>query len=185
MEEQMPHFKYYPTALEDNIFVKTDNVCDVCGEKVNFEYTGPIYGGDKDLREPTICPRCIADGSAHHKFNIKFNICEWYSAPNDIWENVPKGVVEEIEERTPGYTSWQGQRWWVHHDDAAIFLGRAGKEEIQKYFTEVIDILKKESGMSDDGWSDYYKAMDKDGDVTAYIFKCSKCGEINGYSDCN
>jgi uncharacterized protein len=34
-------------------------------------------------------------------------------------------------------------------------------------------------------WQDYFRALDKDGSPTAYVFQCLRCGRHLGYSDCD
>ena len=41
----------------------------------------------------------------------------------NVPEGVPKDVVEKIETKTPGYETWQGNRWLFSNSDALVFLG--------------------------------------------------------------
>jgi len=65
--------------------VRSEKKCEVCGAVRGFVYDGPSYG----LRElESVCPWCIADGSAHLKFGVEFvgktgvgSCREWESVP--------------------------------------------------------------------------------------------------------
>ena len=39
----------------------------------------------------------------------------------------------------------------------------------------------------DDGpqWDHFFGALRKDGSPTAYMFRCTQCGELGGYQDCD
>jgi len=39
--------------------------------------------------------------------------------------------------------------------------------------------------MNSEQWAHYRAALDKNGSPTAYVFKCTVCAEIGGYSDCD
>ncbi|MGV8637106.1 CbrC family protein, partial [Pseudomonas aeruginosa] len=50
--------------------------------------------------------------------------------PDFLTPRVAADIVTEVCERTPGYTSWQQERWLVCCEDACAFRGDAGREEI-------------------------------------------------------
>lgn len=209
--DQLPKFKYHPDPIKTGSIERSKNICESCGRKTGYVYTGTVFS-EKELEEG-ICPWCIADGSAHKKFSATFNNCDWYPVPNKVWKGIKPEIIEEVENRTPGFSSWQGERWWAHCDDAAEFLGHAGKKEIKQFGNELIDYLKKEyitsrgdikearkraieylkktkqpskllkSGSLDEQWNDFFDNMEKDGSPTAYVFKCRKCGKLGGYYD--
>jgi len=50
---------------------------------------------------------------------------------------------------------------------------------------EAIAAIKESTGLEDGKqWDKFFAALDKDGSPTAYLFKCSKCGQLGGYQDC-
>lgn len=69
-----------------------------------------------------ICLHCITDGSAAKKFNGTF-IQDY-----DIINN-PE-AVDELENRTHGYVSWQGENWLACCNDYCEFLGDVGTKEL-------------------------------------------------------
>ena len=77
-------------------------------------YVGPIYAPDG---AEEVCPWCISEGRAASQWSASFNGV--HEAPN----SVPQGVLEEVEFRTPGYETWQENRWLFSETDALVFLG--------------------------------------------------------------
>lgn len=177
---ELPKFKYHPDPIKTKSIQRSENICESCGKKSGYIYMGPVFS-EEELDE-CICPWCIADGSAHQKFDAQFT--DFNGVGNyGSWEKVPKNVKEEVSYRTPGFNGWQQERWWTHCDDAALFLDRAGKNEIKEYGQNLIDELRKEAKMTEKQWGDHFEHMDKEGSPTAYVFKCRECGKLGGYSD--
>ncbi|MBX2998102.1 MAG: CbrC family protein, partial [Caldilineaceae bacterium] len=145
-------------------------------------YVGPVYAvADSDRR---ICPWCIADGSAHKKLGASFT--DECSIGGGVWDEVSAEVIEEVAYRTPGFCGCQQEQWWTHCRDAAQFLGRAGRSELEKFGLQAIAAIKKDAGLSDGPeWDRFFAELDKDGSPTAYVFRCIKCGALGGYQDCD
>ena len=147
-----------------------------------YEYHGPIYTAAELTGE--ICPWCIADGSAHIKFNAEFTDpagIGGYDCPLSI----PSEIVEEVSFRTPGFYGWQQEHWLACCGDAAAYIGRAGNNEIETMYADAITSIQQECGMIGNTWLDYFHIFDKDGSPSAYIFRCLHCGKHLGYSDCD
>ncbi len=94
-------------------------------------------------------------------------------------------VVETITMRTPGFSGWQQERWMFHCSDGAAFLGPVGRRELQTY-PDALEVLRHEH--DEYGWpqeqvEEYLAALDKDGQPTAYLFRCRHCGTHLAYSD--
>jgi uncharacterized protein CbrC (UPF0167 family) len=176
-----PDFKYHPFPLKTGSISSSAVVCQCCGLARGYIYNGPVYAEHNVGR---ICPWCIADGSAAEKFQAEFADA---TAIGDFgaWGYVSSSVVEEVSRRTPGFSGWQQERWWVHCNDAAAYLGRAGQEEIEEFGPDLEDALKRESGVSNSSWPEYFAAMEAGGSPRAYVFRCLHCGELGGYSDCD
>ncbi|PWT93126.1 MAG: hypothetical protein C5B55_05105 [Blastocatellia bacterium] len=176
----IPTFKYHPDPLATGSIERSEQTCLVCGQARGFIYTGAIYAED-DL-DDSICPWCIADGTAHEKFNAEFVDAAGVGGYG-LWEPVPDEIVAEVAYRTPGFTGWQQEKWFTHCGDAGQFLGRAGHDEISALGPDAIAAIKEEIGFDGEEWDDYFESLDKDGEPTAYMFKCRHCGAIGGYSD--
>lgn len=179
----LPTFKYHPDPLSTGSVKPSDTECECCGKKRGFIYVGPVFSVE-ELAE-CICPWCIADGSAHAKFDAEFTDAAGvggYSRP----PVVPSAVIEEVAFRTPGFSGWQQEHWLACCGDAAAFVGRAGREELERLWPEAIPSIRQECGMVDGpDWQGYLRALDRDGSPTAYIFRCLHCGRHLGYSDCD
>lgn len=158
--------------------VESDSSCKVCERRRGFVYRGPFFAVDE---VETICPWCIADGSAAARFEGEFTDLHYIG-----WDNVSDETKDEVLRRTPGFAGWQHETWMAHCDDAATFLGRAGSAELHRLGSEAIDAIK--SPLRDFRWTEeeldrYVAVLDADGEPTAYIFRCTQCGSLLGYSD--
>lgn len=153
-------------------------MCVACGRARGWVYDGPVYARESGLRQ-RICPWCIADGSAAATYDALFT--DDHGAP----PTVPMDIVEQVTRRTPGFAGWQQERWLYHCNDGCAFLGRAGYGDLQRR-PDALDALRHEhDGL---GWTDadvdaYLKALDPEGQPTAYLFRCRACGTHLAYSD--
>jgi uncharacterized protein CbrC (UPF0167 family) len=178
----LPVFKYHPDPLGTGSVIKSEATCECCGQSRGYIYTGPVYS-EEDYVD-CICPWCIADGTAHEKLDASFTD-EGGVGDYGSWSKVPKAVVEEIAYRTPGFSGWQQELWWTHCGDAAEFLGHAGYEELNSLGLGAIQAVRDTTGLEGEQWEEFFKALDKDGSPTAYVFRCKKCGVLGGYQDCD
>lgn len=178
----LPTFTYHPDPVATGSVVPSDKPCACCGEVRGYIYAGPVYA--TEALDQCLCPWCIADGSAHRKFEATFTDETGVGGYGD-WDPVPEAVVE-ISTRTPSFLAWQQERWWTHCGDGALFLGSAGRKEVEACGPELIQALREEAGLDESGeWQEYFAALDKEGSPTAYVFRCRKCGQLGGFSDCD
>jgi uncharacterized protein CbrC (UPF0167 family) len=180
---QPPTFKYHPDPVATGSVVESDAECVCCGQARGLIYDGPTYAVEE--YESCICPWCIADGSAHEQLDASFTDEAGVGGCGQ-WDAVPEAVVSEVAHRTPGFSGWQQEQWWTHCGDAARFLGRAGRTELEGFGPAAIDAIRASTGL-DDGpeWRRFFAALDKEGSPTAYVFQCSICGALGGYQDCH
>lgn len=138
-------------------------------------HTASIYGLSRVER---LCPWCSASGLAQERFDATFS-------DGDSLSGVPSEVREGVTRRTPGFASWQQERWLAHHGDACAFLGPAGRKEIKALGSEelVASLRHDADFLSDEEFAGYYAGMDRDGQPTAYVFRCLHCDTLLGYSD--
>lgn len=146
MSEALPSFKYHPDPIATGSVEASAAPCRCCGRARGYLYVGPVYGSE-DLHE-SLCPWCIADGSAALTLGAEFAD----SRPLKL-AGVPAPIVEEVHFRTPGYSSWQSEQWIVHCGDACEFHGRASAVEISS------------AGM-------------QRGQSAPFKFKCRHCGTL-------
>jgi uncharacterized protein CbrC (UPF0167 family) len=180
MSEPLPVFRYHPDPLRTGSVAPSSVECRGCGRARGFVYTGPVFA-EEDL-DDVLCPWCIADGTAARAFGAEF------TDPAGVgdygtWDAVPDDVVDEVARRTPGFSGWQQERWWTHCGDAAQFLGRAGRAELDAEWPDALPAIRAESGLDGEDWDGYLAALDANDSPTAYVFRCSRCGQLGGYSD--
>jgi uncharacterized protein len=173
----LPDFPYHLEPTKTGSVSESTNLCLVCGEARGYIYTGPIYAEDE--LDDAFCPWCIADGSAAAAFSADFT--DVGDAPDDV----PETVLEEVSKRTPGFTGWQQEHWLYHCGDAAAFLGPVGWRELGAY-PDATDALRHEHdaySWTADQTENYLTSLDKEGQPTAYVFRCRHCGRHLAYSD--
>jgi len=179
----LPAFRYHPDPVSTGNVVESDAECCCCGQARGYIYTGPVYATEE--YEECICPRCIADGSAHEKLGASFTDEAGIGGYGDR-DAVPEEVIDEVAYRTPGFSGWQQEQWWTHCGDAGQFLGRAGRKEMELLGPEAVAAIRDSAGFEEGGdWIRFFAALNKDGSPTAYVFRCVKCGKLGGYQDCD
>lgn len=182
--ETLPVFRYHPDPVGTGAVKVSGVECVCCGKVRGHVYAGPVYGGEAEYDE-VICPWCIADGSAHEKLGVSFHDEEGIGGYGE-WDEVPEEVVEEVAYRTPGFMAWQQEQWWTHCEDAGQFLGRAGREELLAAGEEALKAIRRSVGMKKGKeWEAFLGRLAKNGSPTAYLFRCSQCGKLGGYTDCD
>jgi len=134
-----------------------------------YIYEGPTYSEKFHHLKHTLCPRCIADGSAAKTFGVEF-------ADSGTMEDIDEKVMEEIAQRTPGFEAWQQEEWLTCCHDAAAFLGAAGVAELKSTFFDAIPAIEE-------NWDGDWRDLEKDGQLTAYVFRCLHCRQYLAYVD--
>ena len=177
---ELPTFKYHPDPLGTGSIERSENKCLACGLVRGFIYKGQPYAEEELI--DAICPWCIADGTAHEKFDAEFTDLGGIGGYG-TWESVDLKIAEEVAYRTPGFIGWQQERWFTHCCDAAAFIGLVGHSELTDYGGGAIKAIKEEIGFEGDEWGEYFDSLDRSGEPTAYLFRCRHCGTYGGYSD--
>ena len=177
MTEPLPTFRYHPDPVATGAIGPSDEVCRSCEGARGFAYEGGIHSADFD--EGALCPWCIADGSAARRFDGDLN--DVGTAPPGIAEP----VLDEIANRTPGFPSWQQERWLFHCGDGAAYLGTPSGVDLLAY-PDARDALLHEN--DEFGWSPeeseaYVDGLHPEGEAVAYLFRCLHCGTHLAYSD--
>lgn len=119
-EEKLPIFRYLISPASHPSLIEKIGRCICCNQNRRIFYNGPTYSTDFEIIE--VCPWCIADGSAATKWDVTFN---------DGFvdnEGVPQfGIDEcfhdEIEGRTLGFISAQGNHWMYGKSGPMQFVG--------------------------------------------------------------
>lgn len=173
----LPIFKYHPDPIATGAIEKTKASCECCGKSRGFRATSTIYS----IHEvETICPWCIADGSAAKTFDGSFS-----DSHPLLSDEIDKEIVKEVCERTPSFISWQQERWLSHCNDACEFHGDAEKSDLVDLQNKNLDQFLANEYITAKVWSIILQSYDKGGDTAIYKFKCRVCGENQFYADCN
>ena len=171
----LPDFEYFPDPLRNGCIVVKQGSCLCCNQTRAFMYIGPIYATD-EIEE--VCPWCIADGKAASKWSASFN--DVYLASKEV----PKYVIETIEQRTPGYETWQGNKWLFSANDALIFVGEVvGQELINE--NNLAKIQACRSALSEWNTSPKFELSDVviGGQPAIYLFQDKAGGIYKAYAD--
>jgi len=165
--ERLPTFTYHPDPVLTGAVEPSDATCPSCGQARGYAYTRIPYaiGEHED-----ICPWCIADGSAHAKFDATF-----VDDSPLRQAGLPEAVVAEVTERTPGYESWQQGEWLSCCGDACEYHGDTPADEIHSLvvegFRRLVPVPGFEIGESPGFLSDYAPG----GSPAFYKFVCRHC----------
>ena len=177
MREPLPAFRYHPDPLATGSVEPSGIECVACGRARGFTYVGPVYAVEE---VDGICPWCIADGTAASAFDAEFT-----DAASAAPTGIEASTIDQLVHRTPGYDSWQQDRWLYHCDDGCAFLGAVGRIELEAH-PDALAMLRHE--FNDFGWNrneveDYIDALSGHGSPTAYLFRCLHCAAHLAYSD--
>ncbi|NNE86184.1 MAG: hypothetical protein HKN28_19640 [Alphaproteobacteria bacterium] len=172
----LPTFTYFPDPVGNGCIVRKSAICHCCGEARNYMYTGPVHAIE-EVEE--VCPWCIADGSAAAKWSCSFS--DMYNVPDGI----PKDVADEIEKRTPGFATWQGNTWLYSETDAMVFVGEVhGERLVDEGNQDKIDAcMKTLGGMTFDRMIEHLKDVVPGGEPAIYLFQDRASGTYEAYSD--
>ncbi len=175
MTDGLPEFRYHPDPVGTGSVEPSDAACECCGQARGHRYTGPTYAVDvvEDL-----CPWCIADGSAAERFDATFT---------DLDGDVPPEVLDVVARRTPAFSTWQQGQWLCHCGDACAFLGPVGHHALEGLPAEAAEAVvawaRSEGGMDEAAAASFAAALHRDGDASAYLFRCLHCGQHLAYAD--
>lgn len=164
-------FRYHPNLYNDPILIRGKGKCECCGKKVS-EYIENVYA-EEDLE--CICLECVHNGSAAEKFDAEF--------VQDAEEVSDPEKRDELFQRTPGYISWQGEYWLACCDDYCAYLGTVGIRELENLG------IKEEVLQSYEAEEDSFpielvkKHLNKEGEMTGYLFRCLHCGKYRMHVD--
>ncbi len=175
--EPMPRFELFEDPVREGIVEASEKTCDVCGLARGAVYNGQQFGEGDDL---VVCPWCIADGSAAARGRV-FNVGEVYP----LLPGTPQLTDEDkamVEQRTPGYRSWQQLGWTVCCGRACLYLGEATQTDLRERWAEVVPTLEDASAYAE---GDVVSEVRPDGHISVYVFRCQVCGKMKGLWDCD
>ena len=183
MTVEFPRFRYHPDPFATGSLIESEGACIVCEKTRGLLYTGVPYS-EEEIDEESICPWCIADGSAHRDLGAEFTDAASIGTGLVGTGPVALEIIEEIAYRTPGFSGWQTESWFTHCADGAAFLGAVGQGELSNAGPEAIEAVRESTGLDQDAtWNEFFAALDRDGSPRAYLFRCLHCGRFGGYTD--
>ncbi len=164
------HFKYHPNLYNLDILEEGENICQCCGKEVNLYYNTMYCVEDIEC----LCLECIANGKAAEKFDGTFS--------DNCGDHIDdKEKSDELYNRTPGYISWQGEKWRACCNDFCAFQGDTSKDELEEL--GVLEEVIKEYNSSQDMQVD--REGLEEGYSSIYLFKCLHCGKYKIQTDCD
>lgn len=171
MTEPLPHFRYHPDPVATGAIGQSDKHCVCCERARGYIYLGSVYSTNP--LDEAICPSCIADGSAAARLSASFG--EIHSPHREL---VPASVVSEVNLRTPGYVSWQGESWLSHCNDACEFHGDASVADVAAASTETKCAWMEEYEQDEARWLLVTDGYTPAGDSALYKFVCRHCRQV-------
>jgi uncharacterized protein len=175
---QFPSFRYHTDPVASGVIRPSAEACACCEQVRGFSYYGPVHG--INMGEQRVCPWCIADGSAHEKFQITF------ADPAPLVEaGLAAEIVALVTTRTPGYQSWQRDHWLHHCEDACTFSGDASSAEAQQIAGKVRKQMLDYYDLSEKAWPTFISSYRPGGDPGLYKFVCRHCGVVQYSWDCS
>jgi uncharacterized protein CbrC (UPF0167 family) len=175
MSETLPFFKYHPNPLQTESIKVSDETCLCCDQKRGYLYNSSLYTRQKI--DGSVCPWCIADGSAAKKFEGAFS-----DNFNLIENRIQDKIIDEVTKRTPSYNSWQQEVWLTHCQDACAFYGDVDAREIKNLDEETFQRFRFESEMKEDVLKSIIESYPY-GSTCIYKFVCLHCGERKYHLD--
>lgn len=178
--EPLPTFSLFPNPERENVFEHSTESCDLCGKKRGVIYTAGYLSPSEEMEELTICPWCIADGTAGAK-GIEFNDSTIYPA-NESTPQMSDADQELVGQRTPGFVAWQGNHWLMCCGRACVYLGEAHRGDLQGRWASAVKGIFADSDFPQEE-IDEIVADIGEGNPCAYVFQCQICKGLNGFWD--
>lgn len=116
----LPPFPYHRDPISSGSIKESDAVCECCGQAQGAVYAGATYAADAPK---SLCPWCIADGSAEKKYDASF--FDAYFCDDQMKEiAMPVEMHRQVFSRTIGFATFNPIGWWVHCGEPAEYVSR-------------------------------------------------------------
>lgn len=178
--EPLPTFRFHPDPVQSGAVVASTETCAVCNRARGYVYVGPCYV--EDDFDATLCPWCIADGGACRRFAVTF--AEVSPGPGfDL------RTADEIEERTPGFATWNPIDWPVCCNTPMAYLEPVGDAELRARHPELAGSLPArvaaELAIPAAAAAALCQSLHRDHAPTAHLFRCLHCRVVRAVLDCD
>lgn len=175
---KFPLFRFHPDPIQSGSVIPSGATCCVCHEARGHIYAGPIYGECDEIE--ALCPWCIADGSAHQRYEVTFHEADLAGDP-------PPEVREEIDERTPGFATFNPIEWPACCQSPMAYLEPVGIAEIRaRHYTlegGLMGRIVHELGLSGGAANRFLESFRRDTSPTVHVFHCLQCDTKQGVID--
>jgi uncharacterized protein CbrC (UPF0167 family) len=178
MEQALPAFRFHPDPVQSGSIERSPAACRACGRARGWIYVAGCYA-EAEL-DRALCPWCIADGTAHAKFDVTFHDLT-------LPEDADPEVVQEIEERTPGFANFNPFDWpsccgapMVYHEPAGIAEVRARYPQLEPVLTASIG---SELGLAGAAARRFLESLQRDSDPCVHVFAFPRCRALRGPID--
>ena len=117
---ELPQFPYHRDPVASGSVKFCDTACECCGQARGAIYEGNVYTS-ADVQ--SVCPWCIADGSAAEKYDATFfdaDFCDDDLNPVELAAEYHRRVFD----RTIGFATFNPIGWWVHCGKPAEYVTR-------------------------------------------------------------
>ena len=164
MPEPLPAFRHYIDPVEDTTFLRDeDAVCDACGRARGWIAQCMFFSDSVD--DLTICPWCIADGTATRRFGGFFNTVD---------PAIPPERAAIVALRTPALNTCDEWDWPGHCDYPAVYVD----EDIDRIkrlpdaVESISEFSRRVHGYDDEACDELLENEWLD----VYLFRCCICG---------
>ena len=164
----LPVFPYHPDPVATGVVVASDTTCLCCERARGYIYVGPVYSTQE--LDDSLCPWCIADGSAAARLGASFA-----DSHPLVQAGLDHAIVDEVNLRTPGFVAWQQESWLSHCDDACEFHGDASVADVANASAETRARWLSEFNQDEKGWQWATIGYRPGGDSALYKFVCRHC----------
>jgi len=116
----LPPFPYHRDPMASGSIRESNDECECCGQSRGVLYKGVVYSR-KSIK--SLCPWCIADGSAAEKYDASFFDADFCDGDlkrvelSDEWHRRVFG-------HTIGFATFNPIGWWVHCGEPAEYITR-------------------------------------------------------------
>lgn len=116
----LPRFPYHRDPVASGSVRASDAACECCGQARGVLYKGLVYPHG---RVESLCPWCIADGSAADKYGATFFDGDFCDANSNRIE-MPAEWHRKVFGQTIGFATFNPVGWWVHCGEPAEYVTR-------------------------------------------------------------
>jgi|SRR5690606_7321712 len=178
VDEALPTFRFHPDPVRSGSVARSDVLCEACGRTRGWAYAGPCHA-ETEL-DGRLCPWCIADGTAHARFDVTFHDVV---LPADV----DPGIADEIEQRTPGFATFQPIDWPACCGVPMGYVEPCGIAEVRARHAqlegELMATIVHDLGRSGAAARRMLESLRRDDAPCVHVFACAACGARRGQID--